>query len=144
LKKFHLTIGGKRYAIEAEREAGTNRLRIIVDGQEHFAEVEEENPSQAAAPSPARSRASVPRPAAAPPRHLAGGGSGTVLSPLPGQVLSITVKEGDTVAVGDKLLVLEAMKMENVISAEVAGTVRSIRVQARDKVETGQVLLEIA
>lgn len=140
MRNFHLTVGGRRYAVSAGREEGTNRLRIVVDGQEHVVEVEEENPLPAAAPP-------LPRPPAAPrpaPVQRAGGGAYPVLSPLPGQVLSVAVKEGDPVAVGTKLLVLEAMKMENLITAEAAGTVKSVKVRQGDKVETGQVLMEIA
>lgn len=141
MRNFHLTFGGKRYAVSAGREEGTGRLRIVVDGQEHLVEVEEDDPPAAALPLP-------PRPAAAPPKPAAAarpaGGTYPVVSPLPGVVLSIAVKEGDAVEVGTRLLVLEAMKMENIITAEAAGTVRSIRVQAKDKVETGQVLMEIA
>ena len=67
----------------------------------------------------------------------------TVLSPLPGIVLEILVKEGDVVKMGDKLLVLEAMKMENMILAETSGTIAAIKVSARSTVLQGDILLEI-
>ncbi len=66
-----------------------------------------------------------------------------VLSPLPGIVLELLVKEGDVVKSGDKLLVLEAMKMENMILAENSGTVHSVKVAAKSTVLQGDLLLEI-
>ena len=58
MRNFPLTFGGKRYAVSAGREEGTGRLRIVVDGQEHLVEVEEDDPPATALPLP-------PRPAAA-------------------------------------------------------------------------------
>jgi len=138
LRKFRLTIGGKRYAVSAEREAGTGRLKITLDGRVHLVEVEEENPSRLPSAAP------PPRPAVAPAPRPAGGAGGQVIAPLPGLILSVEVEEGQTVEAGEKLLVLEAMKMENIIAAEAGGTVRSLQVRKGDKVEAGQVLMEIA
>lgn len=135
MKKFKLTIGGKTYEVAAERDtADPARLSITVDGEVHSVQIEEE-----AAPRQGAPRA---RPAAAPP-GAGGGGGGKVLAQLPGTVLSVDVSEGDSVSAGDKLLVLEAMKMENVISADGDGRVNAIHVKKGDKVETGQLLMEI-
>lgn len=70
-------------------------------------------------------------------------GAGTVKSPLPGVILDIYVKEGDTVTIGQKLLMLEAMKMENNISADKSGKVISIKVSKNDAVMEGDVLIVI-
>ncbi|MEP6590125.1 MAG: biotin/lipoyl-containing protein [Gemmatimonadota bacterium] len=70
-------------------------------------------------------------------------GSGILKAPMPGLVLRVAVREGDVVAAGDGLVVLEAMKMENELKAPAAGTVRTIRVAAGEAVEKGQPLLEI-
>lgn len=64
-----------------------------------------------------------------------------ILAPMPGLVLRLDVTSGQQVKKGDSLLVLEAMKMENVFKAPQDGVVRDIRVQARQPVEKGQVLL---
>ena len=66
-----------------------------------------------------------------------------VTCPLPGTVISINVKEGESVSAGQTLVVLEAMKMENNIDAEKAGVVKSINVQAGATVMEGEVLLVI-
>ena len=65
-------------------------------------------------------------------------------APLPGIILSVDVKEGDTVKAGDKLMVMEAMKMENAILAETNGVVKSIKVKIQDSVLQGDILAEIA
>mmetsp|Transcript_33554 Transcript_33554/g.6087 ORF Transcript_33554/g.6087 Transcript_33554/m.6087 type:complete len:88 (+) Transcript_33554:1743-2006(+) len=64
------------------------------------------------------------------------------LAPMPGAVISIAVKEGDTVEVGQELGVLEAMKMQNVLIAEKAGKIKKVHCKAGDAVQVEQVLIE--
>ena len=79
-----------------------------------------------------------------PTQPAAAAGAGTpVKAPLPGTINAINVKVGDTVAVGDVVIVLEAMKMQNNIEAENAGTVTSILVNQGDSVMEGAVMLTI-
>ena len=66
-----------------------------------------------------------------------------VKSPMPGLVLRIDVKLGDTVAEGSPLFVLEAMKMENEIKSEIEGTIKEIKVEEGNSVEKGAVILII-
>jgi acetyl-CoA/propionyl-CoA/long-chain acyl-CoA carboxylase, biotin carboxylase, biotin carboxyl carrier protein len=73
-----------------------------------------------------------------------GAGSGTVTAPMQGTIVKVLVDVGATVATGDALVVLEAMKMENHINAETSGTVQEIRVSAGDSVGTGDILAVIA
>jgi acetyl-CoA/propionyl-CoA carboxylase biotin carboxyl carrier protein len=72
-----------------------------------------------------------------------GGGNGTISAPMQGTIVKVLVAEGDEVAAGQAVLVLEAMKMENHINAESGGTVKEIRVQAGDTVGTGDVLIVV-
>jgi propionyl-CoA carboxylase alpha chain len=65
-----------------------------------------------------------------------------VVSPMPGKVVSINVKEGQDVVIGQPLMVLEAMKMQNVIRAEKAARVRSITVMENDTVAVEEKLLD--
>lgn len=92
-------------------------------------------PVQAAAPAPAPAPA-APAPTAAP---AASGGAGDVISPMPGTVLRLNVNNGDTVASGDVILILEAMKMENEIVAPCAGKV-TLKVTAGETVDTDALL----
>ena len=62
---------------------------------------------------------------------------------MPGLVLKLMAKEGDEIKTGDSLLILEAMKMENVIKSRGEGKIKHIRVKERDAVEKNQVLIEL-
>jgi acetyl/propionyl-CoA carboxylase alpha subunit len=70
-------------------------------------------------------------------------GNGTCRAPMPGRVVRVEVQPGDAVAAGDPLLVLEAMKMEQTLSAAIAGTVTVVTVSAGDQVELGQGLVTV-
>jgi len=72
------------------------------------------------------------------------GGDKTVKSPMPGRVVKVLVSKGDVVEVGQGLLVLEAMKMENEVRARAAGTVAEVHVAAGATVEGGARLLTLA
>ena len=72
-----------------------------------------------------------------------GGGSGEVAAPMQGTIVKVNVEVGATVAIGDPIVVLEAMKMENQITAEKAGTVAKVNVAAGDTVGAGDVLAVI-
>ena len=63
-------------------------------------------------------------------------------APLAGQIIAINVKAGDEVAIGQDLIVLTAMKMENIITAERKGKIAKVLVQKLENVVSGQVLLE--
>ena len=63
-------------------------------------------------------------------------------APMPGLIADILVKEGDEVQKGDSLLILEAMKMENVIKAAGEGTIKHIKIKKGESVEKNQLLIE--
>jgi glutaconyl-CoA/methylmalonyl-CoA decarboxylase subunit gamma len=67
--------------------------------------------------------------------------SGTIVTPIPGQIISISVSQGEKIRCGQKLLVLEAMKLENSITATMDGTVNEILVAEGDVVNQGQPLI---
>jgi pyruvate carboxylase subunit B len=66
-----------------------------------------------------------------------------LLAPMPGLVVRVNVKAGDTVEAGQGLIVMEAMKMENELRAHGAGVVKAVRVAPGDAVEKGAVLVEM-
>mgnify|MGYP001077627307 CR=1 FL=1 len=72
-----------------------------------------------------------------------GRGASVVTAPIPGKVVAVTVKPGDEVEPGRPLVVLEAMKMENELTADQAGRVAAVRVAPGDTVEAGAVLVEL-
>jgi biotin carboxyl carrier protein len=65
-----------------------------------------------------------------------------IKAPMPGLIIDLKIKAGDTVNAGDALLILEAMKMENILKSPGGGVVKSIKVRKGDSVEKGQVLIE--
>jgi glutaconyl-CoA/methylmalonyl-CoA decarboxylase subunit gamma len=117
--------------------------KISVNGQSYDVTVEEiggasASPRPAAAPSPAVAAAPrAPAPAAAPST----GGGGSVKSPMPGTLLSYKVAAGQAVKAGDVLLILEAMKMENEITAPADGVVASLGPPEGASVSTGDLLV---
>ena len=66
----------------------------------------------------------------------------SIMAPMPGMIIDLKVKEGDHVKAGDPLLILEAMKMENVIKASGDSIVKSLKVKKGESVEKNQVLIE--
>jgi biotin carboxyl carrier protein len=65
-----------------------------------------------------------------------------IKAPMPGLVLKVLVNEDDEIKKGDNLLILEAMKMENIVKAPADVTIKSVKVKAGDKVEKGQLLVQ--
>ena len=81
---------------------------------------------------------------AAPESAAAAGGDGKVRAAMNGRVVAVLVKPGEQVALGQPVMTLEAMKMEHVHTAGVAGTVSSIDVAEGEQVTTGRIVVEIA
>lgn len=116
---------------------------INVNGKSYDVEVEEiRNGAPVATPVVSTP---VAAPAAAPAAPKASGSAGSVKveAPMPGNVLKVNVKVGDTVSEGQAVVVLEAMKMENDIAAPATGTVASINVSVGDTVDTGALLITL-
>ena len=72
-----------------------------------------------------------------------GGGSGIVTAPMPGKVIAVLVAVGNVVEAGQPLVLVEAMKMETTLAAEIAGQVHAVSAAPGQLVEAGQVLIEI-
>ena len=142
MKTYKYKVQGVDYEVEITDVEGTI-ARVNVNGIPF--EIEMQKPINAAKhPELAATRASAAAPVAAKPQPAAPAGAGTpVKAPLPGTINAINVKVGDTVAVGQVVIVLEAMKMQNNIEAEQAGTVTSILVNQGDPVMEGAVMLTI-
>lgn len=127
-------------------------FKVTVNGREYDVSVLEITAGQAvptsapvaAAAAPAAGSARTAAPAAAAPTAAAAAGDGDVIAGMGGVVVEVNVKVGQAVAVGDRLVVLEAMKMKTPIIATRAGQVTRVLVAAGDPIEGGQPLLTIA
>ncbi len=128
----------------------TRQFKVTVNGREYDVAVLEVTPGSA----PAAPMAYAAAPEAAPAHHAVpiakpasstpvASGAGDEVAQMGGVIVQIDVKVGQTVAVGDHLLVLEAMKMKNHLLASRAGQVSRIMVAAGDAVESGQSVLTI-
>jgi len=96
--------------------------------------------SEGGGPGPAATKRTPRRPRSAVPSAT---GSGNVAVPMQGTIVRVLVAVGDTVEIGQTICVLEAMKMENAIGADKAGTVTEVRVQEGDSVGGGDVVAVI-
>jgi biotin carboxyl carrier protein len=145
MSQYILKINGTEYRAEV-RELTPDQARVVVNGTEHTVDLVEIGRGKAAGVEirrPARDRsASVSSAGTLPPPPA--GRHGNVRAPLPGLILELKIREGAVVKAGDPLLVLEAMKMENVVQAPHNGTIRKIFVDEGDSVGEGDPLLELA
>ena len=117
---------------------------ITVNGVAYDVTVEEKNSGVVSAPKAVEKSAPVASaPVASAPQAAAKEGNVAVSAPMPGKILAVKAKEGDSVKAGDVLLVLEAMKMENDIVAPQDGVVASINVRVGDSVESGAKLASL-
>ena len=142
MKEYKFKIGGKEYNVTVNPKEG-KLYDVTVNGATY--EVEAEN-APAAAPVAPRAPAPVqaaPAAAAAPAAKPAGAGE-KVASPLPGVIIEVSVKEGQAVKAGQKVAVLEAMKMENEIPAPKDGTITDIHVHKGDTLQEGDPVVTIA
>lgn len=150
MKQYKYKVNGAQYDVTIDSIVG-NKAKVEVNGIPFEVEmqgsslVEADLPTQAPieGATPAAAPA-TPVPAAAPVAPAAGPGAGNpVKAPLPGVVTKVLVAAGQAVKKGDTVLVLEAMKMENNITAESDGSVTGICVAPGDSVMEGTVLLTI-
>lgn len=141
MKEYKFKINGNEYNVAINSTEG-NIADVTVNGVSYQVEMDNILPAapvQAAPVQAAPATVAAPKPAEAP----AGAGK-AVVAPMPGVILEVSVKEGDTVSAGQKVAVLEAMKMENEIQAESAGTVTKIHVAKGDSVSDGTPIVTIA
>ena len=147
MKTYKFRINGNEYNVEINSVEG-NVADVTVNGAAYQVEMEN-TVAPAAKPAPAQAtqtpaQASPAAPAVPAPKAAPSGAGKPVTSPLPGVIIEISVKEGQAVKAGQKVAVLEAMKMENEIQAPADGTVTAILVSKGDSVLEGAEIVKIA
>ena len=151
MKEYKFKINGKEYNVAVNGIEGKN-ADVTVNGVNYQVELENEvSPAVAAAPAAAAPAAQAAPAAAAPAAAAAApaaapapaGAGKKIESPLPGVIVSVDVKEGQAVKRGQKVAVIEAMKMENEILAECDGTITAVHVKQGDSVLEGADIVTI-
>jgi len=164
MRRYRLEIRGRKFVIDVD-ELDVNRFEVIVGDESYEVELAgDEDLSKAtitpayaparvgggppadAGGAPAASRKAAERPAAsapaaAAPRKPAGGGARALNAPMPGVILEVNVKAGDTVMRGQQIAILEAMKMQNSIKSPRAGTIAEVCINAGQAVGHGDAIV---
>jgi pyruvate carboxylase subunit B len=130
--EFVIDVHGEKYEIAVTgvggMDGGRRKIYLSLDGVPEEVVFEPLNEFVAEAGGNKRGRATAP---------------GHVTPAMPGNVVDVLVKEGDTVKSGQAVLVTEAMKMESEVHANIAGTVKAVHVAKGDRVTPGEILIEI-
>lgn len=145
MSNYKFKISGKEYNVTIG-SIEDKIAKVNVNGKDYKVELENQPaaaPAVAAAPVAAAAQA-APAAAAAPAAKPAAGAGVKVTSPLPGVIIEVSVKEGQAVKAGQKVAVIEAMKMENEIAATQDGTISAIHVNKGDSVLEGADIVSIA
>lgn len=141
MKEYRYKINGNLYKVNVG-DIEENSVQVEINGTAYVVELEKKSTPKikpvvrTAATTPATPPPAVNRPASV-------GSKAGIKSPLPGVILEVKVKEGDTVKRGQTLLVLEAMKMENDIKADRDGKVKEIKVSKGESILEGTDLIII-
>ena len=139
MKNFKFRINSNNYNVRILSHED-NIIDLEVNGTSYSVKLSEEVKAKK---TPTLVRSASKRPTE--PLKVSPSSSNTkIVAPIPGTVLSIDVKVGDEIKIGDRLLVLEAMKMENNIASEKSGTVTAVRVTVGQQVLQNEVMIELA
>ncbi len=154
MRKYEVSINNKLYSALVKKYTATE-AELEINGQPYLVKFDKPisaNYSVMPASSPVQAQP-VQVPSAAPPATVAPTSvpkanspsdvAETITAPIPGSILEVLVKEGDTVDAGQTVFKMEAMKMENDINTTGAGTVKSIKVKVGEAVNQGQELMLI-
>ena len=143
MRKYDLTINNNSYEVVVKKVTETEAL-VEVNGQEHIVSINQIEslilPETVPQAAPEKKAGLKQPPSAAP---VSAASADAIIAPMPGQIKAILVREGDQVKAGQKLLIMEAMKLENKLPAPRDGRVKHILVRDGDIVSQGQELLTI-
>ena len=145
MKEIKLEINGKEYTVVIE-DFGSEEAKISVDGKQY--NVGLKDLGEQLIVDNIRSGGSSNGPSSSDhtekePVETSGSGPSQVSAPLPGLILDVLVRVGDKVKVGQKIMVMEAMKMENDINATSSGTIKKLNVKNGDNISEGDTLAVI-
>lgn len=142
MKNYKFKINGSNYSVDINNVEG-QIVELEVNGTPYKVEMDKEI-KQTKTPKLVR-KEQVPSTDSTPStvKTTSSTKMGSIKTPLPGTILDVYVNVGDTVKVGQKLLLLEAMKMENQIDSDMDGVVKEVKVRKGDVIMEGDVLVTI-
>jgi pyruvate carboxylase subunit B len=135
LRKFNVLVDGEYFEVEVEDTGGSARIGAVRPATPRPA------PVVRTTSDPTKTGAQTPMEPAAGAVDLSGGTP--LIAPMPGMIVGVDKKEGDTVNAGETILILEAMKMENALPAPISGTIRKINLGVGDHVAKNDILCVI-
>ena len=138
MKSFQFTIDGRKYETTVN-EIEDNIAEVTVNGTVFHVAIDKKKTTPSIKPAAPKAAAAAP----AAPRAAQPAGSVVVKSPLPGSIVKVIAAAGQTVKKGDLLLTMESMKMENQVTSEYDGTIKSVLVQPGQNVMQDDKLVEI-
>lgn len=138
MKSFQFTIDGRKYETTVN-EIEDNIAEVTVNGTVFHVAIDKKKPTPSIKPAAPKAAAAAP----AAPRAAQPAGSVVVKSPLPGSIVKVVAAAGQPVKKGDLLLTMESMKMENQVTSEYEGTIKSVLVQPGQNVMQDDKLVEI-
>jgi len=139
MKKFKFTIRGNNYEVDIV-SFENDIAKLEVNGTSYNVELQKQDQTSK---TPILVRQAVTNPADAHKIKKSGNKLFKVIAPLPGNIMQVFVKEGDLVRKEDKLILYEAMKMENKLLSEKDGIIKTIHVQPGDSVLQDELLIEL-
>ena len=147
LTTFRVKVGDRWYTVEVG-DLTRSPVEVIVEGETFFVDLENLPLPPQPPPRPRRGRTGSPavaalRPSATEATPHQPPSDNILRSPMPGRVMSITVRPGQRVSAGEEVCVVEAMKMEQSIRAPRAGVIKAIHVQPLDSVSADDPLIEL-
>ena len=134
LKTFNVFVDGEYFEVEVEQAGGSSQITEIKP------RVSTPSPQPSQSPRPAEKE----KPAVAKPKTALAAGAVGINAPMPGMIISYHVKPGDKVKTGDVVIVLEAMKMQNNLTAPVDGVIKSVLFSAGSSVMKDELLCVIS
>lgn len=139
MKKYDLKIGGKEYKTEV-LSVTAKSAQINVNGTKYDIEIKlsEKDPVVLAPKAAAAAPTAAPKPV-----QQAASAVNAIKAGMPGLITKILVKAGDSVKIGDKVMVMEAMKMENDLLSTLAGVVKEVKVREGENVKDQDILIVI-
>jgi len=164
MRRYTLDIRGRTFVVDVDEQGG-DRFKVVVGEDTYDVEIigdqslSEASITPSLVPSERRTMppdpsaaiatakpAAAPRPAprAAPRAIGGGGGAGALVAPMPGVILDVSVKAGDTVTRGQEIAVLEAMKMQNSVKSPRDGTIAEVCVAPGQAVGHGDAIVRFA